>query len=154
MYGKLIFSIRYLLLLSIFAIFLQATAFSKARYFSSYFHLTDTIPQNVIFDRVEVEAMFPGGLEAWREFLSENLRPEIPVKKKAPVGKYMVVVQFIVDKDGSLMDFNALTNHGYGMEKEVIRILKKSPNWTPARQNGRPVRAYRKQPVTFQVTEE
>ncbi|MEQ1678624.1 MAG: energy transducer TonB, partial [Chitinophagaceae bacterium] len=45
----------------------------------------------------------------------------------------------------------SLTNHGYGMEEEAMRVIKKGPKWTPAVQNGRQVKAYRKQPITFQV---
>ncbi len=37
------------------------------------------------------------------------------------------------------------------MEAEVVRMLKKSPKWSPAIQNGKPVKAYRKQPVTFVI---
>jgi hypothetical protein len=37
------------------------------------------------------------------------------------------------------------------MEEEVVRILKKSPKWSPAIQNGKPVKAYRRQPVTFMI---
>jgi hypothetical protein len=47
----------------------------------------------------------------------------------------------------------ALTNNGYGMEGEVIRMIKNSPQWQPASLNGRLVKAYRKQPVTF-ITEQ
>lgn len=50
--------------------------------------------------------------------------------------------------------FVPLTKYGYGMEQEVIRILKRSPKWIPAKQFGRAVSAYRIQPVTFQVTAE
>ncbi|MBC7873898.1 MAG: energy transducer TonB, partial [Ferruginibacter sp.] len=44
--------------------------------------------------------------------------------------------------------------HGYGMEEEAIKVIKKGPKWEPAVQNGRQVKAYRKQPITFQVTGE
>jgi protein TonB len=64
------------------------------------------------------------------------------------------VIQFVVDKDGNLSNMKALTHHGYGMEQEVLRVLLKSPKWLPAIQDGRQVKAYRKQPVTFQITEE
>jgi protein TonB len=109
---------------------------------------------DTVFSKVEVEAAFPGGIEGWRTFLMNNLKANVPVKNKAPLGIYMVIVVFIVGKDGSISDIKALTNHGYGMEKEVIRIIKKSPKWLPAIQYGRKVNAYRKQPVNFQVVEE
>jgi protein TonB len=63
------------------------------------------------------------------------------------------VVQFIVDKDGNVSEVKALTSHGYGMEEEAVRVIKRGPKWTPAIQNGRQVKAYRKQPITFVVTE-
>jgi periplasmic protein TonB len=107
-----------------------------------------------IFEKVEVEAAFPGGLQAWRRFLETNLNPQVPADKGAPVGTYTVVVRFIVDKDGSLSDFEATTKHGYGMEAEILRVLKLSPKWTPASDKGRNVKAYRSQPVTFMISEE
>lgn len=104
-----------------------------------------------IFTRVDVEASFPGGAPAWKDYIIKNLKANVPIKKKAPVGSYMVIVRFIVAKDGSISDVTAETSHGYGMEQEVIRIIKKGPRWTPASQNGYSVNAYRRQPVTFVV---
>jgi len=105
-----------------------------------------------IFTQVEYEAQFEGGRSAWISYLQSNLKPDIPVKRGAPVGTYQVIVKFIVSKDGSISDVQAETSHGYGMEKEVIRIIKKGPKWSPAMQNGHPVKAYRRQPVTFIVS--
>lgn len=117
--------------------------------------LTDTSPAPpVIYEKVDIEATFPGGEAAWRQFLSGNLDASVPVRKGAPAGNYNVYVQFVVNKTGHVSDITALTKHGYGMEQEVIRILKLSPDWIPAEQNGRKVNAYRKQPVTFAVIEE
>jgi len=105
----------------------------------------------VKFERVEVEASFPGGNPAWIKFLTNTVDAAVPTDHNAPSGTYTVLVQFIVNKDSSISDFKALSNHGYGMEQEVIRALRLSGKWIPAIQNGRPIRAYRKQPVTFQV---
>jgi protein TonB len=109
---------------------------------------------NSQFSKVEVEANFPGGQTAWIKFMEKNLDAEVPVKKKAPAGRYTVVIQFVVDREGKLSNIKALTNHGFGMEEEVIRILRRSPDWVPATQNGKIVKAYRNQPVTFQIDEE
>jgi protein TonB len=57
----------------------------------------------------------------------------------------------VVDKEGNLSDVKALTAHGYGMEQEAIRVIRKGPKWNPAIQNGVSVKAYRKQLITFQV---
>ena len=110
--------------------------------------------ENRIFEKVEIEAKFPGGEGAWKKYLERNLNPNAPVDNGAPEGTYTVYVQFVVSKDGSISDVKALTNHGYGMEAEAIKVIKKGPAWVPAVQNGRSVNAYRKQPITFQVQAE
>jgi protein TonB len=107
--------------------------------------------ENKVFEKVEIEASFPGGESAWRKYLERNLNPNAPVDNGAPEGSYTVWVQFIVDKEGNISDVKALTNHGYGMEDESMRVIKKGPKWVPAQQNGRQVKAYRKQPITFVV---
>lgn len=110
--------------------------------------------ENKIFEKVEIEAKFKGGEGAWRKFLERNLNANVGPDNGAPAGTYTVYVQFIVDKTGAISDVKALTNHGFGMEAEAVRVIKKGPSWEPAVQNGRQVNAYRKQPITFQVTEE
>ncbi|HEY2722758.1 MAG TPA: TonB family protein [Chitinophagaceae bacterium] len=110
--------------------------------------------ENNIFDKVEVEAKFPGGDAAWRKFLERNLRGDAAQENGAPAGNYTVWIQFVVDKEGNVSDVKALTSMGYGMEDEAIRVIKKGPQWTPAIQNGRNVKAYRKQPITFQIQDQ
>ena len=100
-----------------------------------------------IFERVEIEAEFPGGVNKWRQYLERNLR----VDDQVPEGTYAVLIQFVVDKDGNISDVIALTDHGYGMEDEAKRVIKRGPKWNPAIQNGREVKAYRKQLITFQI---
>jgi protein TonB len=110
--------------------------------------------ENKIFEKVEIEAQFPGGESNWRKYLERNLNANTPVDNGAPEGSYTVWVQFIVDKEGNISDVKPLTSHGYGMEDEAVKIIKKGPKWTPAQQNGRQVKAYRKQPITFVVQAE
>jgi protein TonB len=107
-----------------------------------------------IFNKVEIEAAFPGGTAAWTKYLRNKLDPNTPVDNGAQPGTYQVIVRFIVSKDGTISDVVAETKHGFGMEEEAMRVIKKGPNWTPAQQNGRYVNAYRRQPITFQVQEE
>lgn len=99
----------------------------------------------------EKEAEPAGGLNGWRRFLEKNLKPEVPSKNGSPFGQFGTVVRFIVNKDGTLGDIVPLTHFGFGMEEEVVRILKLSPRWTPGRQHGRTVKSYHTQPITFQV---
>ena len=100
------------------------------------------------------EAEFSEGSADWKNFLAENLKTTVPVTKGAPVGSYNVVIKFIVTKNGKLTDIEPETNLGYGMEEEVIRVLKKSPKWNPAIIMGKSVSAYRRQPITFVVSKE
>ena len=106
-----------------------------------------------VFNKVEIEAEFPGGTGAWTKYLKNNLDANTPVDNGASEGTYQVIVRFIVSKDGSISDVVAETKHGFGMEAEAIKIIKKGPRWTPAQQNGRMVNAYRRQPITFVVQE-
>jgi protein TonB len=110
--------------------------------------------ENKIFEKVEIEASFKGGEGAWRKYLERNLNANTPVDNGAPEGTYTVWVQFIVDREGAISDVKALSNHGYGMEEEAVKVIRKGPAWVAAIQNGRPVKAYRKQPITFIVTGE
>jgi hypothetical protein len=89
----------------------------------------------------------------WKKFLELNLNAGVPIANGAPAGLYKVWVQFVVGKDGSVTDIKPLTNWGYGMEDEVIRIIKKAEGWSPASIGGKPVKAFRMQPVTFSVEE-
>lgn len=110
--------------------------------------------ENKVFEKVEVEATFPGGEREWKKYLERNLDANVPIDNGAPEGTYTVIVQFIVDKEGNISDVKALSSRGFGMEDEAMKIIKKGPKWTPAIQNGRNVKAYRKQPITFLVTAE
>jgi len=100
---------------------------------------------------VEIEAAFIGN---WIKFLERNLDGETPVRNGAGAGRYTVVIQFVVDKEGKVSDIKPLTNHGYGLEAEAVRVLKKAPKWKPAIQNGLEVKAYRRQMITFEVIED
>jgi hypothetical protein len=153
-----------LLLLAFSFIILSISAFTKppaiARYSVELKNIQDTLPMSdtateaKIYEAVEEEAYYAGGEASWRSYLEQNLNPSTPVDKGAPAGLYTVYIQFVVNIDGKISEIKPLTKHGYGMEAEVMRILRKSPLWVPAIQHGKNVRAYRKQPVTFQVIEE
>ena len=110
--------------------------------------------ENKVFNKVEVEASFPGGDAAWTRYLKNNLDANTPIDNGAPEGTYQVIVRFIVSRDGSISDVVAETKYGYGMEAEAVKIIKKGPAWKPALQNGRNVNAYRRQPITFVVSEQ
>jgi uncharacterized protein YjhX (UPF0386 family) len=95
-----------------------------------------------IYAKVEIKSAFPGGDSSWMQSIETELNQSIQLGKGAKKGKYLVSVQFVVDKDGSICDVKALTGNGYGMEAEVLRAIKKKTKWLPSSQ-GVPVRPYR-----------
>jgi len=103
----------------------------------------------------EKEAALVGGkqgVQEWRRFLERSLQSVIQAKARVlPPGEYTVMVRFMVDKDGSITNVQALTNHGQGLEEEVVRLFKNAPRWSPGRQFGIPVRSYHTQPVMFMI---
>ena len=110
-----------------------------------------------ILQKVEVEASFPGGFPAWKKFLERNLNANVPLKDLPRKTKYFeqtAICQFIVCKDGTICDIKVVNNVLPSIKKEVERVIKLSGNWVPAEQDGKKVKAYRKQPVTFVVMSE
>ncbi|WP_207512028.1 energy transducer TonB [Longitalea luteola] len=104
-----------------------------------------------IFRKVEIESEYPGGLAAWQRFLYKNLRyPQEAVDQNI---QGVVVVQFIVDKEGNVSDVEAVSGP-QELQAEAIRVIRKSGKWTPAIQNGNKVKSYKKQPVGFRMAEE
>ena len=102
--------------------------------------------QDKTYAKVERESAFPGGERAWRNFLQENL--EYPAKAKRKNIQGIVVVQFIVNTDGTISDISAISGPEE-LQQAAIKVIKKSPNWIPAFQYDKNVRSYKKQPVGF-----
>jgi periplasmic protein TonB len=114
---------------------------------------TETEDYDKEFKSVQIEAKFPGGAAEWAKFLQRNLNADEPVNQGAPPGRYVVVVSFLVDKDGSISEVRAENNPSYGTAEEAVRVIKKGPKWVPAVQNGRNVIYRQKQQITFVVSE-
>ena len=85
------------------------------------------------------KAEFQGSIGAFSKFLQKNLKyPEAALKTNA-TGK--IYVEFIVEKDGSITHIDVLKNVGFGWNEEMIRVLKLSPKWIPAKDKGKIVRS-------------
>jgi protein TonB len=102
------------------------------------------------FTKVEIESEYPGGPAAWLRYLNKNFRyPDEAVNNEI---QGTVVVQFIVDKEGNVSDVQAISGPtDGGLREEAVRVIKKSGKWTPAVQNGRQVKSYKKQPIVFKL---
>jgi periplasmic protein TonB len=103
------------------------------------------------FTRVELEPEFPGGTAGWLKYLRVKLNGDVPKNNKAPVGRYLVIVTFIVDIDGSISQLTSKTNYGYGMENEVKKVIQTGPKWKAGIQNGKPVKSEKTQTIIFVV---
>jgi Gram-negative bacterial TonB protein C-terminal len=104
-----------------------------------------------VFTKVEIDAAFKGGDPAWKMFIEKNIDISGPVKQGIPPGTYIASVRFIVNTDGNISDVQAMSSHGYGIEAEAVRLIKKTGTWIPAVQNGRKINAFKTQAITFVI---
>jgi protein TonB len=131
----------------IFILLLQATAFVSVHAQTAP-ATSPAAAEDSILVKVEVESYFPGGANAWIRFLNNNLTyPNKAVRKKI---EGTVIVQFIVEKDGTLSNVEAISGPAL-LQSAAVEVFKYSPPWKPALQNGRIVKSYKKQPITFKL---
>ncbi|HYF33289.1 MAG TPA: TonB family protein [Chitinophagaceae bacterium] len=102
-----------------------------------------------VLREAEVMPEFPGGLSAWQRFLQKNLRFPDQDADGEEGRKIVVTVRFIVNEDGSLSGLEILESGGTEFDKEVLRVLNKSPKWVAGSNKGKKVKVYHKQPVIF-----
>ena len=98
---------------------------------------------------VEENASPKGGLSSFYKYVAKNLKYPRRAIQMGVEGK--VYLQFIVNKDGSLVDIKVARGIGGGCDEEAIRVLKESPNWNPGKQRGRPVRQKMTFPIIFKL---
>lgn len=102
--------------------------------------------EDKIFTKVEKEASFPGGNDAWRKYVTRAIQAELDEFTESDYGT--VTVKFVVDKQGNVSDVQAINMKGTKLAEVAVNAIRKGPKWIPAQQNGRYVNAYRLQPVT------
>lgn len=98
----------------------------------------------------DVMPAYPGGMAALRKFLEKNLKSFDEIEE----GKVISVkITFIVGYDGKLKGFTVLEDGGAMYNNEVIRVLKKMPEWIPGKAHGENVSVYYTIPVKFTSAE-
>ena len=109
----------------------------------------ELIISDSVFYKVEVEASFPGGEQLWNKYIQSVIEKNINkiIKDKKSFGT--CEVQFIVDKDGTVTNVEALTLKDSYLAKVFIKAVKEGPRWVPAYQFGKSVKAWRRQKVTI-----
>ncbi len=110
-------------------------------------HYNDnTIQIDSVFTRAEIEALFRGGQAGWQNYILQKLiQNSDELIKDQQYGT--CIVKFIIDTDGKIRNVQATTMQGSTLAKIAVGIISNGPKWKPAMQYGRPVKAYRLQPV-------
>ncbi len=102
-----------------------------------------------IFQVVEEQPMFPGGMQEMMKFLQQNIKYPKEAQEQGKQGR--VIVQFVVNKDGSITGDSVVRSVDPLLDAEALRVVRSMPNWTPGKQKGKPVRVRFTLPVTFHL---
>ncbi len=97
----------------------------------------------------EVMPAYKGGMQALRLFLQNNLQSPTELDEGETIS---VIVKFIVGYDGKLKGFEIVQDGGTLFNNEVIRVLKKMPNWIPGKSKGQNVSVFFNIPVKFNAS--
>lgn len=102
-----------------------------------------------IFIAVEQPAEFPGGMAALMRWLNNNMRYPEAAQQNDIQGR--VIVNFVVEKDGSIANVKIAKGVDKDLDREALRVVKKMPKWQPGKNNGVAVRSYFNLPVIFRL---
>ncbi len=93
---------------------------------------------NDVYNMVDQSAKFQDGYNSIIKFVQENIKFPAEAKENNVHGRLMVSV--VVEKDGSLSNITVKKGLGYGLDEEIVRIIKMMPKWQPAQHKGKTVR--------------
>lgn len=103
-----------------------------------------------IYEMVEENAQFPGGDAECFKWLSDHIKyPSICVEQGV---QGRVTVNFVVNRDGSIVDVKTVRSPDPNLTKEAERVVKLMPKWKPARQGNKTVRSRFTLPVMFRLS--
>ena len=102
-----------------------------------------------IYDTVEVMPEFPGGVEAMYKWLAEHLKYPAEAAKIKVQGR--VMVQFVVEKDGTITQAEVKRSPDDLLSEEALRVVQLMPKWTPGKVGGKPVRTVFNLPISFRL---
>jgi len=105
-----------------------------------------------IFTIVEQTAEPKGGLAAFYQYVSENIKYPTRARRIGVEGK--VYVEFIVGKDGKIYDVKTVNELGAGCDEEAVRIIQNAPPWNPGKQRGKPVKQKMVVPIIFRLADQ
>lgn len=120
------------------AIVCQSSPYDKAIADKAMVTTDQEVDPQVPYTQTETPPSFKGGMEAFYKYIGDNFK--LPKAAKQNKVKGRIVLQFIVEKDGSISNIKILNDLEYGTGEEAVRVLEKSPKWNPGIQNGKAVR--------------
>ena len=97
----------------------------------------------------EVSPSFPGGQKALMEYLAANVQYPDTMEDTCAQGR--VVVNFVVERDGSITEPKVVRSVSQALDEEALRVVRSMPKWIPGSQNGERVRVRYIIPVTFRL---
>lgn len=109
----------------------------------------EVVEEEQIFQVVEEMPSFPGGDAECMRFLSKNIKYPTIAQENGIQGR--VILQFVVNKDGSIVDVTVARSVDPYLDKEAVRVVKMMPKWKPGKQRGKPVRVKYTLPVMFRL---
>ncbi len=104
---------------------------------------------DVIMEFTEVRAEFNGGMEAWYKYLRNNLSYPKQAQRIGIEGT--VIVRFVVNTNGSIQDVEVARSVDPALDQAAMDVILNSPEWKPARHNGRAVRSRMTIPIKFKL---
>lgn len=110
---------------------------------------TEKVEEDVIHVTAEFMPEFPGGTAALMKYLGTNIK--YPTISQEMGSKGRVIVQFVVDKDGTITNPEVVRGVDAYLDKEAIRVISSMPKWKPGVQNGKKVRVKYTVPVVFRL---
>lgn len=102
-----------------------------------------------VFRIIEQLPEFPGGATAYMKWLTRNIKYPIADQQQKEGGK--VVVQFIVNKNGTISDVKIIQSFDTDCDREVMRVMTLMPKWKPGTEKGKPVRTKYVIPIVFKM---
>ena len=111
--------------------------------------VVDMYDEPIDFRVVEDLPQFPGGAPKLMEYLSQNIRYPKEATEHGIQGR--VIVQFVVEKDGSVSNVQVVRSVDPALDREAVRVVKSMPKWNPGMNNGQPARVKYTLPVTFKL---
>ncbi len=102
-----------------------------------------------IFQVVEEMPSFPGGMDKLLEWIYDNIKYPSIAQENQIQGR--VIVEFVVNKDGSIVDPKVIRSIDKSLDNEAMRVIKAMPKWSPGKQRGKPVRVKYTLPVMFKL---